>query len=59
MADNIGKENCLKKLEEVLSILKEGKEFDLTKDATHDACLNIEIAIEIIKADYKNTRSYI
>ena len=59
MADNIGKENCLKKLEEVLNILKECKEFDLTKNATHDACLNIEIAMEIIKTDYKNTLSYI
>lgn len=59
MADNIGKENCLKKLEEVLNILKEGKEFDLTKNATHDACFNIEIAMEIIKTDYINTLSYI
>lgn len=53
MTDNIGKENCLKKLEEVLNILKKGKEFDLTKNATHDACLSIEIAMEIIKTDYK------
>lgn len=59
MTANTGKEECLKKLEEVLTILQEGKAFELTKNATHDACLNIEIAMEIIKTDYKNTLRYI
>lgn len=49
----MNKEECLKSLEKIINTLKDGKDFNLTKDAKHDACLNIEIAMEIIKENYK------